>query len=348
MSMSTRTLFIAIRAIQYTDRATKQVTDNIDKLITKQDSLRKQTAIANIAGGVMWTALGLMATTAITGIMRATRQGAGVMNQFDRSMGQLTKSFGAAFTVVLGPSIKMLTAFFNAISRLPPQLLQFIAAGAVAAVTFVTLKGATMLLTGVLGYFNVIGAQSNVIYANMVGGQLVLATTTKGTALAFTNLGTAISASVGVFSMFLMIGMQFKGVAGIIVAAIGIIIAALGAYKVHLAVAAGLQAMLSPWMLPMMAGAGLAAGVIAANLGGFQVGTRKVQRTGPALVHAGEMIGTERGIKAQTGGKGAGAPEKQQMSVTLNFSGNIQTKADKEELRPLILKVIKEALDNKV
>jgi hypothetical protein len=346
--MSTRTLFIAIRAIQYTDRATKQVADNIDKLITKQDSLRKQTAIANIAGGIMWTALGVMASSAIMGIMRTSSAGARVMNQFDRALSQLSKSFGKAFTEVLGPVIKALTGLFTWISKLPPQLLQFIAAGALAGVTFITLKGATMLLTGALTYFNIIGAQSNVMYANMVGGQLVLATTTKGTAMAFTNLGTAISASVGVFSMFLMIGMQFKGVASIIVAAIGIIITALSLYRLHLAGAITLQSMLSPWMVPIMAGAGLAAGALASNLGGFEIGTRRVQRTGPAIVHAGEMVGTERGLKAQIGGKGAGAPEKNQVNATINFSGNIQTKADKEELRPLILKVIKEALDNKV
>ena len=346
MVMSTRTLFIAIRAIQYTDRATKQVTDNIDKLITKQDTLRKQTAIANIAGGVMWTALGLMATTAIMGIMRATRQGAGVMNQFDRSMGQLTKSFGAAFTVVLGPSIKMLTAFFNAISQLPPQLLQFIAAGALAAVTFVTLKGATMLLTGALTYFNIIGSQSTVIYAKMVNGLLVSTTATKATTLGFSNLSTAVSAAFGAFSMFMMIGMMFGKNYGAIVAAIGavtIAVIALG-FALHWAGA---------WMSVLTFGAAAIAGLaasaaISATMPSYQVGTRKVQRTGPALVHAGETIGTEKGLKAQTGGKGAGAPEKQQMSVTLNFSGNIQTKADKEELRPLILKVIKEALDNKV
>jgi hypothetical protein len=308
--------------------------------------MHRQHAILSIAGGVMWVAFASMATSAVMGIMRTTREGAGIMNKFDRSVGQLTKSFSTAFVKVLGPAIQMLTKLFDIISKLPMPVLTAMAAIIITGLSLLTLKGISMILSGGLTYLGI-----TLFKTAASTNQVTLAATGSipaiwGMKTATDSLGKSLINSLMIFSTFIMMGMTFKGVSGIVVAGIGAIIAALTLYKLHLLGAITLQGMLTPWGIAAMAGAGLAIGAIAGQFINAQVGTRKVQRTGPAFVHAGEMIGTERGLKAQMGGKG-GSPDKQQINATINFSGNIQTKADKEELRPLILKVIKEALDNK-
>lgn len=344
-SSPVRMLWISIRAIQYTDRATQQVVGNMSKLMAAEEKLHRRTAILSIAGGVMWIALASMATSAIMSIMRTTREGAGIMNQFDKSLGQLTKSFGTAFVKVLGPTIKILTNLFDVISKLPMPVLTFIASGIMLGLTFLTIKGLTMTLSGV---FNLLGLEmwketaANLLFAQSEG---VVLTSTQALKVGIMGLVGSLQKVLVGFTLFMSLGIMLGKNYPAIVAAMTAITVAIIALGVALH-------WTGTWMSVLTFGAAAIAGLaasaaVSASMPNYQVGTRRLQKSGPIYAHAGEMVGTERGLKAQMGGKD-GSPDKQQMNVTLNFSGNIQTKADKEELRPLILKVVKEALDNKV
>jgi hypothetical protein len=341
-SSPVRMLWISIRAMQYTDRATQQVVGNMSKLMAAEDKMHRQHAILSIAGGVMWVALASMATSAVMGIMRTTREGAGVMNQFDRSVGQLTKSFGTAFVKVLGPVIKALTGLFTWISKLPMPVLTAMAAIVTCGLAFLTFFGVSMILRGGLTYLGIKLFHTSVGFKQLQFSAGPATAALNNMSIAGHNLGLSLNKAFLIFTVFMSLGSmlgkegsKWAAVIGGITLAVLLLAKALWGAAIPTAIVTGGLA---------MAG-GLAAAALMQQT--FQVGTRRVQRTGPAIVHAGEMVGTERGLKAQIGGKGAGSPDKQQINATINFSGNIQTKADKEELRPLILKVIKEALDNK-
>jgi len=77
----------------------------------------------------------------------------------------------------------------------------------------------------------------------------------------------------------------------------------------------------------------------------YQFGTRFVQRTTPAIVHAGETIsGTTGQIQQQV----QPVTRRSQWDVTVNMSGPIYTRADKDNLHEEVRRALKEELDNKV
>lgn len=123
--MGMRTIWIGIRGMNYTDRATREVGSNIDELIRKQQQL-KMSAIALIAGGIMWTVMATMATVAIGRLMDATVQGHRIMFAFGKATENVMKSLGENFVKILGPTIQMLTVFLNTVSRIQP-LMYFLA-----------------------------------------------------------------------------------------------------------------------------------------------------------------------------------------------------------------------------
>jgi len=142
------------------------------------------------------------------------------------------------------------------------------------------------------------------------------------------------------FTLFMAIG-QIIGKEGSKWAAVIMVIAtAVAVLAIYLKTAA-IGVSILTWGLA--AAAGLAA---MAAMPSYQYGTRMVQRTGPAIVHAGDVITRpDRGDKTPQQQE-RGFP-KHYYNITMSF-GDVKTKADKEELRPLILKALKDALNNKV
>ena len=341
--MAIRYLWITIRAMQYTDRAFKAVQQNIGNLVKAEGQLKSSGDMLKLSAGLMWMALGTMAIGAMSNLMRVSKEGRQVMNSLDRSIRDLSKSFGEAFTKTLGPAIRVLTMFLNALAKAPPWLLTMLSAGALVLIGLGMMKASFWVLSSVLKMvgFDFQRASMSLIQYNEVGQIVGVANNSlKGSFLA---LGFHIKNAFIYFSIFLSIGLMFGKQGSIIVAVIGSItvaIIALGWAMKHTAM----------WQSALTFGlsaiAGLAgAAMLSQQMPSFQVGTRRAQFTGPALVHAGERIGKEDALKRELGGN---APQKSQTNVAITFSGNIQTKADKEQLKPLILKSIKEALDNKV
>lgn len=343
--MAIRYLWITIRAINYTDRAFKAISKSIGALQKDEAKLAQTANVLKMSAGMMWVALGAMAVSGMMQMMRATREGRAVMRDFDKSVGALSKSLGQAFTTVLGQAIRILTGLLNAIAKIPAPILTMITAMGVLILMYGMFRASAWVLSGTMGMLGVSFKLVGPTIQAYIGDAMAGVVSTDALKMSISGLNVSISTCVMFFMAFVMIGMMFGKTAGIIVAGIGGIIAALIIYTHWQKVAAILQGTLNWWSAAAMIAGGLAIGGAIAALTSFQVGTRKAQFTGPAIVHAGERVGKESQLKKEFGGKQG--VEKTQTNVTIAFSGNIQTKADKEQLRPLILKCIKDALDNK-
>ena len=337
-----RSIYLSIRAFNYTDRATRQVGRNIDALIKKQQEL-KQSAIMMFSAGIMWTALGAMAAMAIMKIIEKSGEGRRAIRAFSRTTDKMLKELSKAFLTVLTPAIKMLTGLFNIIAKLDPKLLQLIAGAIMLGIVFITSKGIIMTLTGAFQYLSANTAATSLGYTQMTlaAGQATVASLTLRQAV--TGLWLSMGKFIMIFTLFVMLGQILgseasKWAAGIMAIAGAALILTAILWK-------GAAAMsILTWGAAALAGAAGLAMVANMETPSYQYGTRMVQRNSLAMVHAGDVI--TRPDRGDT------TPNQTQYPRTINHFrmsfGDIQTKADKEELRPMIMKVMKEALNNKV
>lgn len=337
-----RTIYVAIRGMNYTDRATRQVGRNIDYLVRKQQQMR-QAAVGLIAGGIMWMALSAMATMAIYKIIEKSSEGRRAIRLFSRSSERMLRSLGTAFLKVMGPAITMLTKLFDTIANLNPVVLQVMAAFIMGGLALLTYKGLSMALTGALEYLRAGHAMTALATNQTTLTQYGCATSTLTLGAAFKVLSASLGKAVMFFTVFMMLGQILgsegsKWAAVITVIATAVAVLAIFLWKGAIA--------LSVLTFGLAAAAGLGA-IAAMGTPSYQYGTRMVQRTGPAIVHAGDVITRPD--------RGDITPQQKEAQFNrlytkaeLHFHGDIKTKADKEELRPLILKTLKDALNNKV
>lgn len=330
-----RTIWVAIRGINYTDKATREVGKNISALIKEQQRLQQQ-AIMMLSAGVMWTVFASLAVMGIQKIMAASNQGAKVLAQFDRATQNLMRGLGDAFAKVLGPSMAALGAFFNIIAK-NPVLLQMAAALATVGLALVAIKGVSMIAGGA---FTMLTLQ-----ATQMG--LITNATAKSMSASFVQLQMAL----GPIVMGLSIGAQMAAMLGKNAWVLIPVIGALTAVFIGLAVALHHAAM---WTSILTFGAAAIAGVGAmvyaqSQAPSYQIGTRFAKQTGPAWVHQGEQITSTREKSGNTVSVTQQTVPFTKGKTEISMSiGTIQTKADKEQLKPLILKIVREALDNKV
>jgi len=303
----------------------------------------QRAAVTMIAAGAMWVAMAGMAVWGIAKIMEASRQGSRIMRVFGRTTERMMRALGDAFVEIFGPMVKWLTRFMELMLK-HPWVLKFAAAIAMVAVAGLAVYGATMLLKGGMELLNLtfgVGAVQALTYQEAMAS---LAATTHTTTIAVNMLIASWKVIMLGFLLGAQLAILFKDHLHImipIILALTIAVTALAFAwkKVAIAQAA------ATFGLSVVAGIAAMAAMEAA-MGGLQYGTRFVQRTGPTIVHAGEAV-----IPAREAGRGqevAYAPfPRTTTHVHLSF-GTVQTKADKEQLRPLILKTVKEALDNKI
>lgn len=329
-----RTIWVAIRGINYTDKATREVGNNLSAVVKAEQRIQQQ-AIMMLSAGVMWTVFASLAVTALQKVMASSNEGARILNQFNRATQNLMRGLGDAFAKVLGPSMAALGAFFNIVAK-NPMLLQMAAALATVAVALVAIKGVSMIATGAFDMVMMKTVQMGLLSA--------------GSANTMTASFVRLQLALGPIVMGLTIGSQMAAMLGKNAWVLIPVIGALTAVFIGLAVALHHAAM---WTSILTFGAAAIAGVGAmvyaqSQAPSYQMGTRFAKQTGPAWVHQGEQITSTREKSGNT------TPVTQQTvpftkgKTEISMSiGTIQTKADKEQLKPLILKVVREALDNK-
>jgi len=342
--MGMRIIYLAIRAANYTDQATRQVGRNITKLMRQQRDLQRQMT-RTFGAGLMYVAVATLITMGIKNIIATTREGRSAMRGFDRALQSVTKTLGKQFLVVLDPLIKSVTAFLNVISRNEP-LLRFIAVLASGITAIIMMRGVTFLLSTA---YNML--QLSLLSTTSVMDAFVLhggyATTMMFTwAGAIQVVQASMAPMIMSFFIFLQIAERLGPLAKPILGVAAALMILAGAYIAVRAALGDLTAVANLGVMIAAAGAGMGlAAAVYTEAPSYQYGTRMVQRTGPAIVHAGDVISRpDRGDTTPQQERGF---PKHYYNVTLSF-GDVKTKADKEELRPLILKTLKDALNNKV
>jgi len=373
IGMSMRTIFLVVRGQYQAQMAMRMARADIKELNAEQKKViqtasdMKQAAQHYLFAGVAFTAFGGMVLTAVTKIMEKSRYGELLMRRFGATSQRSMEILGNVMARTLTPLFNLLIAFLDMINR-NPALAKLIG-------TFIALAGPIFIVIGLARIFQWIIMQLSVnlfLLANrsvFAGGALsmladmeaVAATKTELLTVWMTRLGTAVNVVLGAFMITFSIVSSLMTKFGALPAVIGIVCGALMILVGLLWSAAVAQSILT-------IGVGVAVGATAALLAyrsmknqidetaSYQYGTDFVKKGGLAIVHGGEKIISarqsvstalqERRNIAQIDRQGAGVRQSK-WDVNIHI-GQVQTKADKEELTPLILKTLRDATDNKV
>lgn len=336
-------IWISIRAANYTDRATRQVGRNITKLQRQQVQLRQQ-MVATFAAGMMFTTMGVLMSQAMMNIVGTTIEGRRMMWNFNRAISGVTKALGEQLLKIMGPTITAFTNFLNVISKSEP-LMRLIALVMNIASTLLITYGIMKLLTvasymlGNLGFAQLSTSvwALNVVMAEHAGIMYVVAG-------AWQVVKASIGPAVIVFMLATQLAERFGPAAWAMVPAVMAVAAAIW----YLSGAAWSAATaINIITLGAAAAVGVGASLWAhSQVPSYQMGTTAVRKTGLAVVHQGETIISARERQTR---QEVEQPtyNKSRMDVRVSI-GTVQTKADKEELRPLLLKLLRDELNNKV
>jgi len=341
--MSMRVIYIAVRAKNYSDMATRQVGRNIDKMIKQQQKLRQQMT-RTFAAGIMFTAMAAMMGIAIGKIITSTTQGRVLMAQFGRAVTTATKALSEQFVKILGPTIRMVSGLLNTISRNEP-IMRFIAYMTLMGTVLIGVKGIMFLLSFAISTLQMWWTSLTMTTATFTAyaGFSTVSVITLAGALQI------LQASMGPIIMAFMAGyMIVVGLRDNIPLLITVVGGLVAAFIILAAILWSCATAMSIISLGVAAAVGIGA-IVAAHtaMPSYQYGTRLVQRTTPAIVHAGDVITRpDRGDYPSAALTGKPTMEVTKQNVTVAI-GTVKTQADEEELRPLILKVLRDAFRNK-
>lgn len=331
-----RTIYLAIRGLNYTDRAAREVGKNVDFLVQEQQKLRRH-AVQLVSAGIMWLAFAGLAVMGIGKIINASAEGRRAMRSLGRATNELLKELSKAFLKVLGPVIKILTSFFRLLSQ-NETLLQIAAALATVGIALIAVMGITKLMTA--GWDFMIGSM---ILTGAVGF-----TTANTLTVAFMKL----QAAMGPIIMGLLLGAQLAALFGknawVLVGILGVLTVAMLAYAWSTHFAAKGMALLTFGASALAGAAAIVATGAFSAPPKYQTGVEYVRRTGTAVVHEGERITPARGREGADEGVSPKAPYVRRSFVINMNNATINTKADKEELKPFIMKAVRDGLDAKV
>jgi len=337
-----RTIWVAIRGVNYTDRATREVGGNVDKLVRKQQELQTQ-MIQTFAAGMLWSVMAAMMVGGMIKIMETSYQGRNAIRVFTRSLNKFTKALSEQFMKVLGPVISGLTSLMDAMAKNEP-LMRLIVGLMIIVTVLMAVQGVTMLLTAAMHFIGV-SFTSATLTLNLWSTSAQYA---SFSAMGLSGALSVLRASMGPAIVMFMAMYQLTSALGESAwLLIPIIIALTAAMAIYAATtwSAAIALSILTWGAAALIGVG-AAMYAQSQVPTYQMGTSYVQKTGPAIVHRGEQIipaGERRVVGINEGGR----PAISRNQIIIHI-GTVKTKADEEELTPLILRVIKKGMDDKV
>lgn len=332
--MGMRTIWITLRAINYTERVFREVIRGVEGLSKSQKELNQEQLrnlrIGNalIMTGMMMASIGQMMAQNLWQLVLSTREGAIEMEILKQEMEETKIAFADSIYEILKvtgvldilhSTLEVLRQ--NELLRKGAVILLAIAAGALILV------GGIMLLAGAMMSWEVVSARLPALLKILDLAMLKHTISVHGASIAWWELSLAMGAGVGVFFML-------KDVLGPIPAAIIAVSLAVAVLAVKLWSAAAAVSILTAGIA---AGLGVAAFMAALDqsrgAAGFEVGTRGLPYTGLFVGHKGEVIynpATRRPVQVaneiERGGF-AGEPRTvfQEMPVTIE---HVHTKAD--------------------
>lgn len=337
-----RTIWIALRASNYTTRAFNDTIRGLKKMQREQIKFKMNAAKNIMAVGIMYIAFGAIAVGALGQVMAASKHGERVLSNFSKRAGKSLAKLGDALAKWIEPLLDLIAKVLEFAVAIP--MFTEIAAAVMLAVTgFLLLKGAILVVKGVmamLGIQHLVNAAATTVHSQTLLTQFVPATiaaagatVTLAAALQAVSLGLALG-----FGLVMAIGAAF-GKLPAIIAGITIVIIALA---VALWKAAGGLSVLTFGAAAIAGGAAIAT-AIQASTPEYQMGTSFVRQGGLARVHAGEEIISARESKVESRWDTRAPHNRTVNEVTINM-GDVHTKADEEELGPLIKRAIRDAM----
>lgn len=328
-----RTIWITLRAINYTERVFGDVIKSISGLIGKELELTKvgeeqiRSITRLIQAGTLFVTLAQMSAQNMLNWTMATKVGADEMENLTAAMEDTKIAIADTFYEVL-KGIGILDALRGTLQAIQEnKALQLLVFG------FLTLAVA---VTGIIGsYFLFLALSKSIAFWSLVliGRELTLSqmftllAAKVGLAdISMKKLAISTALALGVFGAVFAI---LKDMHPAISAAIAIILALAAAFiKLYIAES---FATLGVAAIAGAAGATIATGYAMAH--GFQQGTRSAPYTGLAMVHRGEVIyNPATGSPTQVGnelGQERSGVTYQQVKVKID---NVNTRADIEDL----------------
>jgi len=333
MGLGMRTVWISLRALNYTDRAFRAAIINLDKLAkAERDHVKmllaqKEVARMQVQVNLLYAATLSMMAGQLFNLMAQTEAGATYMSEFNQVIKELKVAFADTFFEILRPVLDVMKAFAVLLRDNEP-LRKVIGFVAILAGALVMLYFTVKILTGIYQGYLLTQKIHSYLTDLAVKKNIQLMVSNKGLTISWVTLGAAIKIALGSFALFMGLGMLL-GKQGSMWAAV-IIGIAMAVYVLAAALkGAAISLSILTW------GAAAIAGLAAvAMMPEFAGGTRAAPFTGPMWVHKGEIIynprsGRPAGVRDILGGEEGPRVTNQEVNVTIE---NLHTKAEFDDL----------------
>lgn len=321
-----RGIWIALRAVNYTNRAFAEVAKNLGNLQKAELDLIKRTGNL-MQVGMIFIAVGGLVSSGIMEMINKSKLGGRYMEKFSETLDKSLAKIGGEIFTMIKPILDLTKAILELIGSNPA--LTHLAA------TFLLILGPVVMLAGavvVLGSAYRMLANEAIVKA--IASMLNLNIATKISEMGMKNLALATGAALGVFAAVYAIITSLYPVLG----KLGTILVGVAVAVIGLAVAiAAMKAAAGDFTGIAFLGAALAAGgamsaSFAASQPEFAMGTSFVRKTGYAKVHVGEEIRSARESRIPSKIEKQGTTiNKRRYDVQINI-GTLHTKASKEEM----------------
>lgn len=331
-----RTIWISLRAVNYTTQAFQDTVHGLSKLQQAQLRLKMDAARNMMAVGAMYVAMGGMAIMVISRIMNQSELGRKVLGEFGDSVGKSMGKLGDSLSKVMTPLLNIVAKILE-LATANPIISDLLAGLIVLGAVILIASGAVKLFSGAVAILNLQLMVKKLMVHGAQQSLLPYIGATTGAAHATMGLATAIAAVTGGFAIaYVILSTINSPIASAIAVIAGLTIALWALFIAESAASVGIA---------LVAGGIAAAGAVtlASQYGAFgkpeyQMGTRMLTKTGPIIGHRGEIVyNPENQLPTQVNRGMEGKSTSLRQNVTIDLSGStIQTKADKDELLPMI------------
>lgn len=342
-----RTIWITLRAVNYTSRAFRTVIGDLKALAGWEryaadvglDLIKMGTAF--IQTGMMMASIGAMVGQSMWALAMESKKSWMEVAELNRNIKNMKTALADTLFDILKSTgaLNLLNSILKTIQQ--NKYIQWIILGFMifAAIALVVV-GALFILAGALLSVIGINVMLPIVLAKASGMLAVFGIHVNLTTASLRQMAIAAGAAFAVFTILMAIGGWIGPVAGAIIAAIvAITVAFWSLFIAESAATLGIALAIGA------AAAAVAMSVQAAH--GFQMGTRALPHTGLFLGHKGEVVyNPATGRPTQIAGDiegGRGEPRRTDYDITINID-NVHTKADFNDLDKKIKRSIAEAM----
>jgi len=348
-----RTIWITLRAANYTTQAFDSTIRGLSKLQQEQLRLKMNAAKNMMAVGTMYLALGAIAMMTFTTIMAKSEAGQAVMQRFSLSTGKSMEKLGESFAKILGPIFDVVAKILE-LATANPIVRDLLAGFLLLGGTLIMIAGIVKMVAGVIGILKLqmlakaLVTKHATITLDMYSGSAMKA---AGASMSLSAaLGAVVAGFTAGFAIVLVIQSAFGRlpaiIAGVTIAVIGLAVAIIALSGV-LSLGATTAQQLGAFGVALAAGGAMGAAFVASQPE-YQMGTRAIAKTGMFYGHKGEVLyNPENQLPTQVN-RDLNRPSTTYQKVEINMSGmTVQTKADREELLPMIERALRKKVLSK-